>query len=1488
MANVIKDITVNWSWSGDTYAIDGFNVAVTPSTDNPKTSITTITFAAGNVTTYKFRDVTLDTTLTYTAWVQAVYDGGDSQWVSAGNLTVTDDGTATVATKSQVDAINSTLSDIANDNKLTPGEKSDILKEWNLITGEKTNIDSQATLYSITTEKTTYDNAYTALANYLNGGTTFSSGTPLWISTDATNGMSVTTDLGSSGGNTFRTNFTTYYNARAALQTKINNAAKSYVDNLQVGGRNLLKTADYFGIYNNFSASGTTATIVTDPSTYMGQPVYKLTMTPDATHVSSFQSNLDSHGLMTKNTKTFYANTKYTMSVYWKPISNTDMVVGLTASNIGGWTDISTTNVGGGWYRSVASRDGTVTTDKTDNVFFSFRSPTAASGVAITSYWTCPKIEIGAKATDWTPAPEDIDAATAAAQTSATVANALLSDIANDNKLTAAEKQDTLREWNTIAAEKANIVAQAGTFSVSTTAYTTAFQALADYLNGGTSWTSGDPLWMSGTTVPASSPSVTYLNSTTDITGTVFRQKFSDYYTARTNLLKATSDASKTYTDAVQVGGKNLFKNTGYSYATSSDFWSFYNASNAGVTTDSTTASGKNMKVTTTASGGGTYQRYKGDKTNANQGVFTSGQLYMLTCKIKVDSGAAVTAMNVSFEGSTYSKSVTLTSSWQTVTLPFTGDGSHYTITWYLQGVGSFYLADIKVEEGNRATTWSPAPEDSDASVAQVRTDLQMTAALPTSLAMNGNGITATTTSDSTAYARMDYRGLYIAKGAVQIDAGSGGVQLSGANGMTVTSSKNTVKMNATDGIKITRTSDNHDVFNVDTNGNLVLEGSIAMKAGSTMSWAGSTSTYALDKIMGARTENLVTNGNGYLGDNTNFTSTYLTYSKADVPSGAYGAFSYTGTGRSLFSDEIIPIDPTQAYMVSAMIKSSDATLKMSLGFAPYDIDGNLIIDDNYLYLAGSLTTLAQDLKPGDTTVYLASAAGWDNTTSSTDNTQRRLMFWDWTDGTGYTWPTETYTRHISADGAWDDSGLNKTANTITLKSAWSGALVPSGTSVSQGWSGYYYMYTALSSKVITTSWNYYNGVASGIVADGLSHTDQFPPGTRGVKVYFASSSTASATVKLANISVTATVRQTDFTGANVASMITSDDNGLTLLSQNINLNGRVTFNSIDPTDDLYSLFTMADDGSTVIDGSKIKTGTIVANEADFYGLSIYSKKLDTDGVTLVPDKQVFTVDDVGNVNIMGTVQSLNYISKSSGWMIGSDGTAEFNGATFRGNVEVGYVSGGTYVANAGIYTAGTSSREIRFWAGGTGPTDAPFQVYSNGDLVAQQGTFTGTFSGKVSVGNITIEDDAGTGNSATFIMADNSNNPKISLSETDAIFYTKATFGSSSSNFFVIDSTNKKLTIGSSGDMYIDYGANYFKMKDYTIASADNTTPLTFTSTASGTDDFKFTNSQGDVSIQIDGALKVNNSILINSQVTMRKALNASGNAIGVDFVFN
>ena len=61
-----------------------------------------------------------------------------------------------------------------------------------------------------------------------------------------------------------------------------------------------------------------------------------------------------------------------------------------------------------------------------------------------------------------------------------------------------------------------------------------------------------------------------------------------------------------------------------------------------------------------------------------------------------------------------------------------------------------------------------------------IKTDLQMAAPLPTIITMDGNGIRAETTGDSGKYAQLDYRGLYINGGAIQIKGSDGDTMIDG------------------------------------------------------------------------------------------------------------------------------------------------------------------------------------------------------------------------------------------------------------------------------------------------------------------------------------------------------------------------------------------------------------------------------------------------------------------------------------------------------------------------------------------------------------------------------------------------------------------------------------------------------------------------------------------------------------------------------------
>ena len=151
--------------------------------------------------------------------------------------------------------------------------------------------------------------------------------------------------------------------------------------------------------------------------------------------------------------------------------------------------------------------------------------------------------ELASKYTDDTKANQAQAAADAAKQAagsaqqtannavqSAATANALLSDIANDNKLTAQEKQETKKEWDIIVSEKPKNNASADKYGVSRTAYDTAYNTLSAYIT----------------------PLLSSLSTTSNISGAAFRSKFKDYYDARTDLLNAISAKAKTLADAAQ------------------------------------------------------------------------------------------------------------------------------------------------------------------------------------------------------------------------------------------------------------------------------------------------------------------------------------------------------------------------------------------------------------------------------------------------------------------------------------------------------------------------------------------------------------------------------------------------------------------------------------------------------------------------------------------------------------------------------------------------------------------------------------------------------------------------------------------------------------------------------------------------------------------------------------------------------------------------
>lgn len=131
------------------------------------------------------------------------------------------------------------------------------------------------------------------------------------------------------------------------------------------------------------------------------------------------------------------------------------------------------------------------------------------------------KIEKGTIATDWTPAPEDIEADISNIENQLQGVNNLLTDIADDNKLTPSEKHQLKQQYDIIVAEKAGTISQAQTYGVPTANYENQHTALVNFLN----------------------PLLANMNTTSTVNGNYLRSLFTSYYNQKIALLTDVTNA---------------------------------------------------------------------------------------------------------------------------------------------------------------------------------------------------------------------------------------------------------------------------------------------------------------------------------------------------------------------------------------------------------------------------------------------------------------------------------------------------------------------------------------------------------------------------------------------------------------------------------------------------------------------------------------------------------------------------------------------------------------------------------------------------------------------------------------------------------------------------------------------------------------------------------------------------------------------------------
>lgn len=273
---------------------------------------------------------------------------------------------------------------------------------------------------------------------------------------------------------------------------------------------------------------------------------------------------------------------------------------------------------------------------------------------------------------------------------------------------------------------------------------------------------------------------------------------------------------------------------------------------------------------------------------------------------------------------------------------------------------------------------------------------------------------------------------------------------------------------------------------------------------------------YEIDTGVLSSGQQLVVNGNGILGDNTNFSQ--LVYDPTMSFNGSPGVFKQSADGVDgfIYNDLFIPINVTKKYRMSIDITSIPDTESMRnyMFLMFYDIDKKKIIASNHMYFQGSTTTLARDLKKGDTEIYVTDLSGF---TQSIKNYHRAIIFWDYKNSYGYQYPKETYSRYYNNNLWTNEEQLDYTNNKIILDSPWSGKEHLAGCDISQGSSGGNYKYLKVGNVTSLVHWT---GVIEGVDYSGDNVFTKFPPGVAYAKIGFLlnTSSNKNARTAISNI----------------------------------------------------------------------------------------------------------------------------------------------------------------------------------------------------------------------------------------------------------------------------------------------------------------------------------------------------------------------------------
>jgi hypothetical protein len=289
-----------------------------------------------------------------------------------------------------------------------------------------------------------------------------------------------------------------------------------------------------------------------------------------------------------------------------------------------------------------------------------------------------------------------------------TANNALqkLTDMANDSLITPQEKVGLKDEYTQIQSDYTTIASQANMLGIGYADFTTVYNAIVTYINTTTAMFSN-------------------MNANTSINHTTFNNIFTNYYTERTKLVTQISQAQ---IDAMNIGGQNYIKNSGYFKDLSG--WQLNTQNSEGALTlyTSNIEYGHLLRVSKTGDTGwwyfGTGMESAGGNICLPQGKFINGIVYTLAFYVYCSS---TVIFNVQISDGTAANNVsgnytfTAKNQWQKIQFTFTSNNlSSESSRIYISVNGSsankifssVYFTKFVLCEGNKAPEWKTSEYD--------------------------------------------------------------------------------------------------------------------------------------------------------------------------------------------------------------------------------------------------------------------------------------------------------------------------------------------------------------------------------------------------------------------------------------------------------------------------------------------------------------------------------------------------------------------------------------------------------------------------------------------------------------------------------------------------------------------------------------------------------------------------------------------------------